>query len=1277
MKLKKLELIGFKSFAEKTTFEFDSALTALVGPNGSGKSNIVDAIKWVLGEQSARSLRGGEMTDVIFNGSESRKALGRAEARITFENDRGLLPLDYDQVCISRQIDRSGQSEYFLNGKPCRLKDIRQLLLDTGVGVSCYSLIEQGQVDILLQANSQQRRAVLEEAAGINRFLDQKKEAERKLDRVRINLERVSDIIEEVERQLRGVKYQAGKARRFKRCSEELEQLRVAQALHRRSQLIAERDQQAEYLERLEEGRHALDEQTGSAKGDLAASSKEVEAFSQELETQQQRMAQIEAQRASLAREVEMNRRRTQEMDSRCEALSQRAQVLQERIESLRAERGDAGTSLKLCAETLQGKGDLCKTKQETVSKLASACSEQEVQIEEQKKHLFDLFQEQSQLQNQIAVLSSEKQTLLNRQRRQAEHRDQIGASARGTEKQLRETQEDLHRTDCELTQLGDSMETVDGKLAAEAEDLESINSQVAGAKAELSAKCSRKELLEDLQARAEGVSSGVKLLLGDGRSNEQETAAQRAEGMVADLIDVDMEYAAAVDAALGERVQAVVFERADRAGAALKMLTDRKKGRAEVVVMDRLSPRPQPPRPEVNGLRQLGDFVRCEQRFLPLVDFLLGGTFLVADRQEALGLLEKRLPQGTRLVTRDGECFSSSGLWAAGRPDEGSLLSRKSELAALGSQIAGLHQTVQDLTVAKDQCRGRIEDLQRRRRQLDSRKEELTQSSNQVRAQLQILQNTRRELQKELELTEQEEEVLAREIQQADRHLESADGELGRLEEKKTATEAAAAALRRALGEKAELKGDLLRQIGALSDELARMEEKQKGLQALLARLEDDVRLRCSELAGAEAELEANRRQFAEAEEAIASALSQRDALETERQELESKIEQTRKCWQASKKQIEQLNALFEEMSARKEELEQKRQDVRIKQNEAQITLGNLTERILDDYDVNLEALELQPEQWRDRPLFSNRTIVEFAEVPQHADPEPVAQWYAESEQQGGGEPDRDERTAPAAISLEEAAAYRDKVLSVVNDPSTDWTALKQRADDLRKRMDAIGSVDIEAIRRQDELEMRQQFLSNQRDDLAIAYRHEKEIIAELNRKSRERFVETFEAVRGNLQLLFRKLFGGGKADLILEEGAEDVLDAGIEITARPPGKQTRSISLLSGGEKALTTVAFLFSIFKTKPSPFCILDEADATLDEANIGRFVSMLQEFTDHTQFLIVTHSKVTMSAAEVLYGVSMAESGTSTKLSVRFEQVGRELGRASQEAGSVRRRVRAG
>jgi len=1249
VRLKKLELYGFKSFADRTVFEFEDSLSALVGPNGSGKSNIVDAIKWVLGERSAQKLRGSEMANLIFNGGASRKPLGFAEVKLTIDNADGWLPVDYEEVCIGRRVDRTGQGDYFLNGRVCRLKDVRALLLDTGVGTTSYSVIEQGQIDRILRANPRERRLVFEEAAGINRFLDQRREAERKLERVAQNLARVSDIIEEVQRQLRSVKYQAARARTFKRHTERLQILRLADALHSSRTLEAARQGYARRIEAASAERDDLTRQAAAAEAELEAARSRLQAAQDELAEARQQRTRVEARLDGLARECELALKRGKELQSRIGELDRRREDLRRRADQLEAELAAARERLRQAAGEWEQKSAAFEDGRRRIEQTRSHRREAEQKLEADKAGIFELFQREAHLRNQIEVLGAEKRALHNRllriENRHGELHQQID-QAEAERSRAHEHAEGLHTRQADLEGrlacLRRQIDEADGRLAE-------LAAQQTEARAELSGKAGRRDVLQDLEARAEGVHAGVKLLL--------DAQLPGTVGILADLLEVPLEWARAVEAALADRAQAVLFEEAAQARQALRLLADPGSGQAEMIVLEHVAPPGRVelgPLPDLEG--RLSDLVRCDERAARAVEFLLLNTFVVADAGAAAAFLRAGLPAGVRLVTREGECFRADGLWSGGTPETPSLITRRSELAALDAEIAQLEERLQRLDADRQECLDRRTEWAGQRDALSADFEQLGREAGEVRAHLQALDARGHELREELQLGRTEASSLEQDIQD----LEAQSAELQQQSrsalDERTHAQGRVQAAQEALRELDERERTLADEANALGSELARTREQQRGAEALIERLEADRARLGAETQALAGEHEADERRLGEAEQALQTARAEQERLQAQQATLAEQIEARAAAVHGAQQRIGALAEQAKECAGQREQVEEDLHRLRMLQNETNVKLDELLRRTAEDVGVRLRTLEGEPEGWRDESPFTSKLIREFAtDLPEQPSAATVAAWYREADGAEAAEEDE----APEVVTLERAVALRTAVLELADDEATDWPAVRSEAARLKAQVDRIGNVNVAAIREQEELEVRAQFLTDQKEDLEKARRHEREIIRQLNVKSRERFRETFEQVRQNFQALFRKLFGGGTADLVLDQGEEDILEAGIEMVARPPGKETNSITLLSGGERALTTVALLFAMFQAKPSPFCLLDELDAPLDDSNVERFLMMLEEFRQNTQFVIITHNKLTMSVAQVLYGLTMTD-GVSKKISVKFTEVDRHL-----------------
>lgn len=1184
--LKALELAGFKSFADKTRFEFVRGITAVVGPNGSGKSNVVDAIKWVLGEQSVRSLRGKEMADVIFNGSGSRQGVNAAEASLMLDNSAGGLEIDAVEVQITRRVYRSGEGEYLINRQPCRLRDIRDLLSGTGVGSEAYSIIEQGKVDMMLQASPRDRRALFEEAAGISRFKAKKIETLRRLERVEQNLLRLSDIVDEVENRLRSVRMQASKARRYKEHADRLQELRtqVGHADWRRlSDQLAVLEQELQGLA----DRHA-------------AATNEAETLeAQALELENAVAEAAEAIRSSEARLAE-NRERIAKQESTVD--HERARVHDAEEETSRYLRQLAALSIRA--------GDLETQLKET--SVAAAKAEEEYaaeawQLAEAEAGLAELSGQVDSLRSEYEVrradalgatraaagLETEVTALASQVEsaraaaqeclRQREELDRAGAALAEEEEQLRRRQQELT---AEARQRQAEWTVAKQRAAELREQLASRLSELGTLRLRHSGLTERAALLAELEQRQEGLGAGVKEVLERMRG---ESAFRRLRGLVAELFHVSVEMAPLVELALGERTQYFVAEVDEDWFDLLAEESRRLTGRVGFIRLsgDASSTWEQAVDLEGQpGVRGRADhFVDSAAPLAPLVKRLLGRTWIVETLAHARKL-SQGLGRGMTFVTQSGELLTPDGTISVG-PREGAagLISRRSELRALKHQLAELAARIDSLAETAAALERDTESEAQRGQSLAIEHQRAADALAEHRSQTSAAETRRQQLNQQLSRLDAEQRTAE---QRMAGHAETMTAVRERLEAAQARlkdSEAAGAAVAARIVEVERRRGRIQREVTAAKVELAKSEERLTNLRTRRNQFEQDQQERRRSILECRQHLAQGRRRAQLAQANILNAESQLAELyllkETLAEETIAALERRELQRAARAELMTKVQAVRSAM--RKLEEQQHAKDLAA--NEVRHERSTLADRLRDDYQIELAQLEHAPS---DEELH------------------------------------RREET-------------------------------DQEIAELRRKLNNIGNVNLDALAELEELESRFANLSEQFDDLSRAKEALVQIINKINADSRRLFAETLDAVKANFQQLFRKLFGGGQADIVMDEGV-DILDSGIEIVARPPGKEPRSISLLSGGEKTLTCVALLLAIFQYRPSPFCVLDEVDAALDEANIERFIGVLQEFLAWTQFIVVTHSKKTMTCASTLYGVTMQESGVSKRVSVRFEDV---------------------
>ncbi|HEX4056480.1 MAG TPA: chromosome segregation protein SMC [Tepidisphaeraceae bacterium] len=1228
MRLKKLILHGFKSFADRTEFVFDRPITGIVGPNGCGKSNVVDAFKWVLGEQSAKSLRGDAMMDVLFNGSSSRKPAGMVEVTLVFENPqteggKRAINLDTDEIAVGRRLFRDGTSEYQINNSTTRLKDVRELFLDTGVGVDAYSVIEQGRVSAMLDANPEERRLIFEEAAGISKFKARKKESERKLEKVDQNLLRVNDIVEEVEKRLRSVKIQATKARTFREHSTKLAELRLGHSL----QEYHTHSQARQRLEASrEEAKFRLDDISGdlaSAQNALAAKKESFESLSQTRQRLEYELVQARSQIQSATQKQQYAAQQLEQIAEQLAGFEQdKAQIQAKLVEVGQSLSADTQTLAALTAE-LDEQRALIEQRQKAFAEGQLQLNSAAAQIEKQKSAILDLMRKLAANGSRLGAIDIERKNVASQQDRLNQRRMQLERELQTLESARSELAGKLQEITAKIAEQQADLEAKRAAATALGKHISQIGERLGAAKEHRSGLISRQKLLADLEAKREGVSEGVKSVL-----RQRETKFPFIRGLVADVLRVDVEHAHIIEAALDGKDQYLVTSDSDAALAAQAAM-DELEGRVNILCADRLADSAEAYDWNLHPhrIRLAVDLVRFEPGDAAIAAHLLGRTVVVDDLSIARDLLESG-PRGFRYVTTNGEILEANGVLRAGPLTAAmGLLSRRSELEVISQQIAEVDRRIEqlgrDLAEGSTQARTLEEDISSLRNtvyQSNTTKVELNSAS----AQNADRQNA---LKREQPVVDRELQSLAAQMQRLESEQNSLVQQRTQMEADQSAASSTVEMLTQQQTQIAEQLREFGEQLTGLRVHLGQVQEKQLACQQAVQRQ-----------TAAQAELG---QQIERVERAVAAAGSRRADVQRQRQAAAHEEEALIASVAADERksadfagQIAEAGKLVGELSAsveksrqQREGIEQELHDLELKAGEVRVRIETLVQRTLEESQLDLPA--------------------RYAEL------------TADGKQYDPGQ--------------------------------VDWEAVAEEIRELREKIQRLGNVNVESIDEQDELEKRRLFLDTQVSDLTTSKAQLEQLINEINAESGVRFEQTFNAVREHFQGMFRKLFGGGKADIYLETELDppknapvqldeagqpippqkikvDILDAGIEIIARPPGKQPVSISQLSGGEKTMTCVALLMSIFKSKPSPFCILDEVDAALDEANNQRFNMIVQEFLDQSQFIVITHSKRTMQIADMLYGVTMQEQGVSKRVSVKFDQIDSQ-GRISETAAA--------
>jgi len=1203
MKLKKLIVSGFKSFADRTEFEFDDGITCVVGPNGCGKSNVVDAFKWVLGSQSPKNLRGSEMMDVIFNGSANRNPSAMAEATLVFDNAHGVLQIDLardgrpittETVSITRRLYRSGQSDYLINKIPCRLKDIKEMFMDTGVGVDAYSLIEQGKVEVFLQAGQDERRLIFDEAAGISKYKARKKEAMRKLERVEQNLLRLNDIVQEVAKRLRSIKYQAGKARNYQTYSERLKEMRSLHFLAQYHTLSAARSALSARLDDAGDAHSAVTARIDQL--EAARSASEVEAVDLERSARelQGQIASLSGQITTCQQRSDMLTARLKELDEQIISALGRGEELEAKIQAALAQRAERELQLRRLEQSSADLDERYKAAREAHAVGEMKLTQLQARIEEEKAGTIDLFRRTAQLHNEINGLGIRRENLHARHHRltgrAAEIKDALTASL--TEKaeleaKLKDVMEVLAESTRRLDEARDA-----SRRAGDGE--QQLRQELSDARERRSGTQSRIQALGEMQDRLEGLHAGVRQIVEARRAGRVESI----RGMVGEMLEADMAQASLVEAALAGADQQLLAESFDKLAAEAPAIREilGKNAAVEVLCLDGLGPLVDDldaaSCPHVLG--RVIDHVRYAPDLAPLMWRLLGRTLAVETICDARRAAEQ-IGGGYRFVTKTGEVLEADGRirFGAGSRAAG-MITRRSELAEL--QV-----TQEKLDHQIEQLEGQCVSARKEMRRLEKLRQDLRTAIYEANTERLQCQGRIAQLDEQVESLRREQPIVAGDLENLTSDIEGtvqaahdARRKAEELEDLNRSRQQEISRLQQEIEDTQSKHREITEQLTEMKVSLAAVEEKKHSARDAMDAAARQAEAMRRDLDNDRKQIDLNRRRKAEAAAAIDKAGREIDTIYARQQALSSEFDDTE---QSRRGLNEKLNEIKTQLAERRKEHTATAElvnQLKIELGEADVRIENLISRASEEMGMDLLAMSDNYE----------------------------------------------------------------------HDEQRDWQAVENDIRELRGKIERLGNVNLDAIAEQEDLEKRRAFLTRQLKDIDDSHRQLQNLIHRINKESREMFVKTFEAVRGHFQVLFRKLFGGGKADILLIN-PDDVLESGIEIVARPPGKETRTLTLLSGGEKTMTALSLMFSIFKCRPSPFCLLDEVDAALDEQNTERFAKLIAEFVDTSQFLIISHAKRTMAMADALYGVTMQEPGVSTRISVRFEDAEQHV---AQDAG---------
>lgn len=1274
MRLKCLELHGFKSFADKTKIDFHAGVTGIVGPNGCGKSNVVDAVRWALGETSAKALRGGEMADVIFNGTDRRKPLGMAEVSLTFSDCEADLGVEFNEVRVTRRVYRDGKGEYELNGNTCRLKDINKLFMDTGVGRSAYSIMEQGKIDMLLSAKPEDRRAVFEEAAGITKSKAEKREALRKVEYTDANLLRVTDVLAEMKRQMGATQRQAAKAQRWKDLHNDVRVMDTHLHFQRHHELAGEHAALEASVTRLREMQTEREERIHDDEVQLAADRAELQELDLQLGNLRHQLNERQnALRAAESR-MEFNRERKREMEALIARNTEDLAAGGERLREMEAELKSADETLAAIRENMERQ----REEIEEHGRVTAAAREEKARLE---RELREVLQGMHQAEGRIVAARAEMTACLGQIEADEAWRAQLQSDADALEAADRAAREEEETVTAELERERERIEAgeetarrlKDEALEAERE-LEELTARHGETARLYNEKAGRAEALRGLLEQGAGLEQGTRAVLNG--LDDPEISRDGVRGVLSGLIEVDRQFIPAVEAALGANLHAVPVADGALAETILNALKARKLGEAVLLPEDLMPAEAESASPALpsGALAWARDKVRAPEAARPLVDRLLKNTAIAPDLAAALRL--KREHPGLAFATPAGEFVSAEGAARGGASGDGadSVLALRAECQDLTREVERLESELADLenrrTEGRQKLRALREELEEQRRvlqnlrlsvgTLEGRLALATRERRQIAERSQALARELADMEKRQEaLRARREEIAAREALAAE-ELESRRAEASRHE-----AEVAAAAAREA--DAAELLNELRTTLAVEQRAEQAVQEQRGPLTARMRELEESLERRRSEIdswheriAEAEAENARLEEECAAGQALIADLMERGESQTDERTRLAESIQMREGMLAETRREIRQF---AEQRGA---------EEVRLTQ--LALRMESLETYARERYQVDLraferdlsalfEAVENQKNPKRrermNRNLLKAELSAEGAAKEEKPEEPATAPEDGEQEQAPVSAEPFAEFSAPEEEPEEAVAAEMGEAAAPEPEPAAapewepDWDFIENAVRDMKQRLDAMGPVNLDAIQEYQELEERYNFLQQECDDLNKAKADLLAIIQRINTETKKRFTETFQQVRDNFRASFKELFGAaGQADLVLVN-ENDPLESGIEVIAKPPGKKPTTITLLSGGERSMTAVALLFSIYMVKPSPFCILDELDAPLDESNIGRFLKMLDKFIEKSQFVIVTHNKRTMHRADVLYGVTMEEFGVSKLVGVKL------------------------
>ena len=1177
MYLKSIEVQGFKSFANKINFQFHNGITGIVGPNGSGKSNVADAVRWVLGEQRIKQLRGASMQDVIFSGTEMRRPLGFAYVAITLDNSDHQLAIEFDEVTVARRLYRSGESEYLINGSPCRLKDVNELFYDTGIGKEGYSIIGQGQIDQILSGKPEDRRELFDEAAGIVKFKRRKITAQKKLEDEQANLLRVNDILSEQERQIGPLEKQSEKAKVFLKKKEELKILDVNVFLLENNSVRQELEDTGKKheiasadLQDASEKHEKIKEDYEKVEGEIESLSASIEELRRNLTDNSVMKEKLEGQIDVLKEQINSAQGNREHFENRMSAISEDIRIKNEEKAGILSEKKGVDDKLSEVQGAQNEAKETLKALQDQIEQLNNA-------IEEDKNAIIQMLNERASIKTQMGRMDSMMEQIGIRKAELNSRLLRAKSDEQEQDGMIQNLQEEFEKVTARITEVNNLRKETEDKVSALKFELMDHDAKLQKAQEQYHQDKSRLDTISNLTERYEGYGNSIKKVM------EKKESDKGIIGVVADIIKVDKKYETAIEIALGGNIQNIVTEDEETAKRMIAYLKENKSGRATFLPLTSITNPQEFKNPESlseQGVIGMADaLVHTDAKYKNVAKAMLG-RIVVVDHIDHAVKIARKYEYGIRMVTLEGELLVPGGAISGGAfKNNSNLLGRRRELDELEKRVKQLEKDIADHQEAITTVKQKRNELRAELEKLQADTQQLFIEQNTARMNVIKAQERKNETSKGYSQLKDEQNSIEERIREITDGKKDIEDKLALSETNEKQANLRIQDTQKQLDEIREQESSQSVKVSSLDVEVHRALQKQEFEQQNVDRIDGEI-LKL-------------RNDLAEVKSALHQSCDDVIKKQSDIKEITLTIEAAGNAQGETKKKLDESCAKKEELSSKQKNFFKEREE--------------LAEKIAS---LDKEVYRLAAKKEKLEESIESR----------------ISYMWTEYE-----------------ILFEDAASYRNEAL-------TDISAMKKDIAELKGQIRSLGDVNVNAIEDYKNLLERYTFLKTQHDDLVESEKTIKGIIEELDTAMRKQFKEKFSDICREFDKVFRELFGGGKGELELMED-EDILDAGIKIIAQPPGKKLQNMMQMSGGEKALTAIALLFAIQNLKPSPFCLLDEIEAALDESNVGRFAKYLHKLTKHTQFIVITHRRGTMEKVDRLYGITMQEKGISTLVSV--------------------------